>query len=47
MAKMFSGINYIGKSTEDKPQEAKNGEAFYEVDTNKVYIWYDGQWWEM
>ena len=48
MDKMFGGVNYIGKSTEDKPVAGvKNGETLYEVDTKKSYIFYGGQWWEV
>ena len=48
MKKFYGGINYIGKSTEDKPTSGvKDGEGLYEVDTKKSYIFYDGQWWDM
>ena len=47
MDKMLGGVNYICKSTEPKPTTGvKSGEALYEVDTKKTYIWYDGQWWD-
>lgn len=48
MRKMFGGVNYIGKSTEEKiTTGVKEGETLYEVDTKKSYIFYDGQWWEV
>ncbi len=47
MTKMFGGVNYIGKSTEEKPTTAKDGECFYEVDTKKSYVFYAGEWWDM
>ena len=46
----ISAADYIGKSTEQKPQlqdGAKDGETLYEVDTKKAYIFYDGDWWEV
>ncbi len=47
MTKMYSGVNYIGRSTDTKPTTGvKDGEYFYEVDTKKAFIWYDGQWWD-
>ena len=46
MRKMFGGVNYIGKSTEEKPTTGvKDGETLYMVDTGDVFIFYDGQWW--
>ena len=48
MDKMFGGVNYIGKSTDDKPVTGvKNGETLYEVDTKKSYIFYNGEWYEV
>ncbi len=47
MDKMYGGVNYIGLSTEEKPDSAKDGECLYEVDTKKVYICYNNEWWEM
>lgn len=47
MTKMYGGVNYIGLSSEEKPLDnVKNGESFYEVDTKKCYIYYNGQWYE-
>ncbi len=46
MKQMFGGVNYIGKSTEEKPIiGVKNGETLYIVDTGEAFIFYDGQWW--
>ena len=48
MVKMYGGIHYIGKSTDVKPVEGVlNGETFYEVDTKKAYIFYDGGWYDL
>ncbi len=48
MKNTFDGVNYIGKSTEEKPVNGvKSGATLYEVDTKKAYIFYDGQWWEV
>ena len=48
MRKMYGGVNYIGKSTEEKiTSGVKEGETLYEVDTKKSYIFYDGQRWEV
>lgn len=48
MKKMIGGINYIGKSTEQKPTDGvKPGETLYLVDTKQILIFHDGQWWEM
>lgn len=46
MIKMFGGVNYIGKSTEEKPVTGvKNGETLYIVDTGDAFIFYNGEWW--
>ena len=34
----------IGLSSEDKPEYATSGTTFYEVDTQKLYIMYEGTW---
>lgn len=34
----------IGLSDEDKPEYAVSGTTFYEVDTQKLYIMYEGEW---
>ena len=48
MERMTGGVNYIGKSTEQKPTYGvKPGETLYLVDTKQIFIFYDGQWWEM
>lgn len=36
--------DYIGLSTDEKPQEAVDGNTFYEVDTSNFYIMYNGTW---
>lgn len=38
--------DYLGLSTDDKPEEAVDGNTFYEVDTSKFYIMYGGTWYE-
>ena len=38
--------NLVGLSTDDKPDEIKNGSTFYEVDTSTLYIYYEGVWYE-
>lgn len=44
---MLGGVNYIGKSTEEKPTVgARDGETLYLVDTGDEFIFYDGQWWQ-
>lgn len=44
---MKTRFDYLGLSTEDKPTEkAVNGSTYYEVDTSKFYIYYDGEWYE-
>ena len=46
MKQMFSGVNYIGKSTEPKPTTGvRNGETLYLVDTGEAFIFYNGEWW--
>ena len=48
MKQMLGGVNYIGKSTEEKPTVGvRNGETLYLVDTGEAFIFYDGQWWEV
>lgn len=40
--------DFIGKSDEVKPiEDVGDGDTFYEVDTKKTYIYYDGTWYEM
>lgn len=47
MSKMYGGVNYICKSTEEKPiTGVKNGESLYLVDTKEVFIFYNGEWYE-
>lgn len=39
--------DYIGLSTETKDTEnISNGSTYYEVDTSKLYIFYNGTWYE-
>lgn len=42
--------DFIGLSTESKPTATSNkvvdGSTFYEVDTSKLYIWVNDQWYE-
>lgn len=42
---------FMGLSSESKPMPTENrkvsdGVIFYEVDTSKEYVFYDGQWYE-
>ena len=38
-------IDFVGLSTDTKPtQELRNGSTFYTVDTQELYIWYKGTW---
>ena len=40
------GVNYIGLSDDTKPDDAHNGETFFEMDTSKVYMYSeDGDTW--
>ena len=46
---------YIGLKTDDKPSGessylkdgVNNGDTFYEVDTAKTFIFYEGDWYDM
>lgn len=38
--------DYLGISIEEKPQVEANGTTYYEVDTSRFYIWYNGTWYE-
>ena len=38
--------DFIGLSTEEKPNNNIDGDTFYEVDTGKFYIMYKNQWYE-
>ena len=38
---------YVGKSTETKPTNVPEGSEFFEVDTKKAFMFYDGDWWPM
>lgn len=38
-------FDFIGLSTDLKPTDrAVNGTTFYETDTSKLYIFYNGEW---
>lgn len=39
--------DYIGLSSESKPSPVVDGTTFFEVDTEKFYIYYKGEWYEM
>lgn len=39
-------IDLIGLSNETKPTNEVNGSTFYEVDTSKFFIIYNGTWYE-
>lgn len=40
-------LDIVILSTETKPTEnLKNGSTLYEVDTAKLYIWYNGSWYD-
>lgn len=42
--------DFVGLSTESKPDNTNerviNGSTFYEVDTSKLFIYYNGTWYE-
>jgi hypothetical protein len=42
--------DFVGLSTDQKPTNANdkvvNGSTFYEVDTSKLFIYYEGTWYE-
>lgn len=40
-------IDIVSLSTEPKPtKNLKNGSTLYEVDTARLYIWYEGNWYD-
>ena len=40
-------LDIVILSTEEKPTEnLKNGSTLYEVDTAKLYVWYEGSWYD-
>lgn len=46
MRKMYGGVNWIGKSTEEKPiTGVKDGETLYLVDKGQAFVFYNGNWW--
>lgn len=45
---MRHSYDWIGLSTETKPgTDVDNGSTFLEVDTSKVFIYYNGTWYEL
>ncbi len=50
MDKMPGGLNFIGKSTEPKPdpdeEKILSGETLYFVDTKEAFVYYDREWWD-
>ena len=42
-----SVYDYVCKSTETKETDVPDGSTLYEVDTKKLYMFYDGIWREM
>ncbi len=36
--------NRYGVSADEKPDTANVGDVFHELDTDKIYQWYDDQW---
>lgn len=38
--------DFIGLSSETKRTDVANGSTFYEADTSKAYVFYDGEWYE-
>ena len=41
-----SGANGVGLSTDTKPTDLPNGTTFLEVNTKKIYVIYNGTWYE-
>lgn len=40
-------LDIVILSTEEKPTvNLKNGSTLYEVDTAKLYVWYEGSWYD-
>lgn len=40
-------LDIVILSTEEKPTvNLKNGSTLYEVDTAKLYVWYEGYWYD-
>lgn len=47
MSEFKTRFDFLGLSTESKPTDkAVNGSTFYEVDTSKLYIYYEEEWYE-
>lgn len=41
---MVYRFDYLRLSSEDKPEPVVDGSSLYEVDTQKLYIYYKGTW---
>lgn len=41
---MIYRFNYLRLSSENKPDPVVDGSTLYEVDTQKLYIYYKGTW---
>lgn len=41
---MIYRFDYLILSSEDKPEPVVDGSTVYEVDTQKLYIYYKGTW---
>lgn len=39
-------FDYLGLSTDTKPENEVDGSTFYEVDTSAFFISYNGTWYE-
>lgn len=38
-------VDFVGLSTDEKPSEQlENGSTYYTVDTQELYIYYEGEW---
>ena len=44
---MIFRIDIVGLDEEDKPTTGiENGTTFYTVDSHKLFIWYEGEWYD-
>lgn len=42
---LYGRFDFVGLSTDTKPtRELRDGTTFYTVDTQELYIWYNGTW---
>lgn len=39
-------VDLLGLSEDTKPTDVPNGSSFYEVDTFKFYLFWEGDWYE-